>query len=188
MLGKRGYIKASRLPVSSRNTSILLHKTSCKQNDYNYHYRHLRPQSHYLYFPPSTNKMKTSMLLPIVAFALSPLVSASCTNSYGSYKCSGTIFGPSNGDVSQFFCCNGSSDCSFYSDGSVTKCTSGTQTPLTSSGAGSGPGTGFGSNSTSGSGGSSTTSSSAPAHTNDARALTASMALFLSAGIFAASL
>ena len=65
--------------------------------------------------------------------ALSPLVAADCSNSYNGYECPGSIYGTLQGnstDISGLICCKGSSSCTITTDGSITKCDSGTQVPL----------------------------------------------------------
>jgi hypothetical protein len=160
-----GYIKATRPPANVRSKNILLHRPVTKRNNRSNHYRQLL--SHHIHFTPHipTTTMQPSMLFSLIVFILSPLATATCSNSYNGHSCSGSIYGTINNngnDISQLICCEGSSSCNFNTNGSITKCDSGTQIALSDAGAG------------------------APA--SDAKALMAPMALVLCAGIFAVGL
>jgi hypothetical protein len=77
--------------------------------------------------------MRPSTLLPAVLLAFSPLAAANCSNIYNNHVCPGSIYGTASAnssDISLLVCCKGSSSCSIITDGSITKCDSGTQVAL----------------------------------------------------------
>jgi hypothetical protein len=77
--------------------------------------------------------MQPSTFLPAALLAFSTPAAADCSNTNNSHVCPGSIYGTasaSSSDISQLIRCRGSSSCGIITDGSITKCDSGTRVAL----------------------------------------------------------